>query len=308
VIVDLITERPERFMFTNKLPTLTGKNARVALTSFEAFRRTIHPEMLWNPFVLRITRELQEFAIAYEGGKRPKLAFSTPPQVGKSMAVEDFALWMAGRKPDWRTIYASYSEELGTRMSLSAQRTMVSRRYREVFPHMMVGVPGWIANNSMTEFARYQGSFRCTTINGPITGLGLNLGLLDDYVKGRAEASSKLLRDKTWAWFADDFLTRFSKDGAFLGIATRWHIDDLFGRLKKKWPEMRILNFPAFAEKEEGWRHKGDPLFPEHRPLEMWLDQKRIMSEASWAAEYQGHPFLSGSGAIPVEKLKVVPF
>jgi hypothetical protein len=176
--MDLITERPERFMLTNKLPVLTDNNARVARKSFEAFRRTIHPEMLWNPFVLRITRELQEFAIAYEGGKRPKLAFSTPPQVGKSMAVEDFALWMAGRRPDWRTIYASYSEELGTRISLSLQRTMVSLRYREVFPHMMVGVPGWIANNSMTEFARYQGSFRSTTINGPITGLGLNLGLM----------------------------------------------------------------------------------------------------------------------------------
>jgi hypothetical protein len=71
---------------------------------------------------------------------------------------------------------------------------------------------------------------------------------------------------------------------------------------------MRILTFPALAEKEEGWRHKGDPLFPEHKPIEMQMDQKRIMSEASWAAEYQGHPFLSGSGAIPIEKLKVVPF
>jgi hypothetical protein len=186
------------------------------------------------------------------------------------------------------------------------QRMMVSRRYREIFPHMMVGVPGWIANNNMTEFARYQGSFRSTTINGPITGLGLNLGLLDDYVKGRAEANSKLLRDTTWEWFADDFLTRFSKDGAFLGIATRWHIDDLFGRLKKKGPEMRILNFPAFAEKEEGWRHKGDPLFPEHRPLEMWLDQKRIMSEASWAAEYGQHPVLIGDNVFPIEKLRII--
>jgi hypothetical protein len=67
-----------------------------------------------------------------------------------------------------------------TAMMTSDERayTMVSLRYREVFPHMMVGVPGWIANNSMTEFARYQGSFRSTTINGPITGLGLNLGLM----------------------------------------------------------------------------------------------------------------------------------
>jgi hypothetical protein len=64
--------------------------------------------MLWNPFVLRLTRELERFGMAYESGKRPKLILSTPPQVGKSMAAEDFAAWMIGRQPDWRVIYASY--------------------------------------------------------------------------------------------------------------------------------------------------------------------------------------------------------
>jgi hypothetical protein len=54
----------------------------------------------------------------------------------------------------------------------------------------MVGVPGWIANTSMTEFAKFGGSFRSTTINGPIPGLELNLGILDDFVKGRAEANA----------------------------------------------------------------------------------------------------------------------
>jgi Terminase large subunit, T4likevirus-type, N-terminal len=241
--VDIVTERPERFVYTKGLPDLTDKNARIAKGSFEAFRRTIHPDMLWNPFVLRITRELERFAVAYEAGKRPKLAFCTPPQHGKSLSAQDFIAWMSGRQPNNKTIYASYSADLGTRMSLDLQRLMVTRRYREVFPHMMVGVPGWIANTSMTEFARYAGSFRSTTIEGKVTGLELNLGILDDFVKGRAEASSKTSRDKTWYWLTDDFLTRFSKDSAFLTIATRWHIDDLLGRLKKKWPEMRILTF-----------------------------------------------------------------
>jgi len=122
-------------------PVLRDNNARVARNSFEAFRRTVHPEMLWNPFVLRITRELEYFAEAYEGGRRPKLAFCTPPQHGKSLSAEDFAAWMSGRQPNKKTIYASYSEDLGTRMSLSLQRLMVSRRYREVFPRMMVACP-----------------------------------------------------------------------------------------------------------------------------------------------------------------------
>jgi hypothetical protein len=100
----VVTERPERFLYTKSIPAFTDKNARLARRSFEAFRRTIRPDMLWNPFVLRLTRELQRFGLAYEAGKRPKLALSCPPQTGKSTAAEDFALWMAGRQPDWRII------------------------------------------------------------------------------------------------------------------------------------------------------------------------------------------------------------
>src|ERR1700692_2476980 len=79
--------------------------------------------------------------------------------------------------------------------------------------------------------AGLSGCRRSTTINGPITGLELNLGILDDFVKGRAEAGSKVARDKTWHWLTDDFLTRFAWDSAFLCICTRWHIDDVLGRL-----------------------------------------------------------------------------
>jgi Terminase large subunit, T4likevirus-type, N-terminal len=272
----VVTERPQQFRYTTAIPTATKKNARLARRSFEAFRRTIRPEMIWNPFVLRLTRELERFGLAYGAGKRPKLILSTPPQVGKSMAAEDFAAWMIGRQPDWRTIYASYSEGLGTRINLNLQRTAMSRRYREVFPSIVIGASGWMADTTMIEFAGFNGSFRSTTIEGPITGFGLNLGIVDDYAKGRAEANSKQSRDKTWQWFTDDFLTRFAKDSAFLCIATRWHIADLFGQLKKKWPELRSLNFPALAEKDEGWRNKGDPLFPEHRPLEMWRGEQSM--------------------------------
>jgi phage terminase large subunit-like protein len=299
---------PKVYVDSKRFPIIAEQNARVARASFEAFRRTMRRDMLWNPFVLRLTRELQRFGAAFEAGKRPKLILSTPAQHGKSTIAEDFAAWISGRNPNFKTIFASYSEDLGIRMSLSLQRTMISPRYRQVFPHMVVDVPGWTFNTSLTEFAGFRGNFRATTINGPITGLELDLGILDDFVKGRAEANSKVAREKTWHWFTDDFLTRFSKDSALFAIATRWHIDDLFGRLQKKWPELVILNFPALAEKDEGWRNKGDPLFPEHKPLDFLLERKQLMSEASWSAEYQGKPFLTGSGAIPIEKLSIVPF
>ena len=117
-MVDLITERPKRFFYTARVPALTDKNARVARKSFEAFRRTIRPDMLWNPFVLRLTRELHQFGRALERGKRPKVAFCTPPQHGKSLAAEDFAAWISGRNPNYKTIYASYSEDLARVLAL----------------------------------------------------------------------------------------------------------------------------------------------------------------------------------------------
>jgi predicted phage terminase large subunit-like protein len=285
------------------------QNADISFNHFKAFRKTMRPDMLWSPFVHRLTRELARFGDAYERGKRPKLAICTPPQVGKSTGAEDLIAWLAGRNPNRKCIYASYAEALGTRMALNLQRTFTSPTYRELFPHIRVGVPGWTANTDLTEFFRFRGSFRATTIGGPITGLELDLGVLDDYTKGRAEASSKVARDRTWHWFADDFLARFSKDSALLVIATRWHIDDLLGRLKKKWPSLHLLTFPAIAEKDDvDWRKKGEPLFPEHKPLDFLLERKRLMSEASWQAEYQQQPFFAGSGAIPIENLRIVPY
>jgi hypothetical protein len=184
-----------------------------------------------------------------------------------------------------------------------------------VFPDFNVGQTHsrglrayWQLNSGLIEYIDCLGSFRNTTVRGQITGMELNLGIIDDFVKGRDEANSKVDRDKTWNWFTDDFMTRNAKDSALLVIATRWHVDDLIARMTIKWPKMRVLNFPAIAEMDEGWRVKGDPLFPEHKPLDFLLSQKALMSESSWSAEYQGHPFLIGSGEIPIEKLKVVPY
>jgi hypothetical protein len=75
-----------------------------------------------------------------------------------------------------------------------------------------------------------------------------------------------------------------------------------------KFPEIRTVSFTAIAERDEGWRKKGEALFEELKPLKMLFEQKRMMTEASWNAEYMQKPFLSGAGAIPIEKLKVVPF
>jgi hypothetical protein len=178
--------------------------------------------------------------------------------------------------------------------------------YQNIFPDFAVDQRGWICNTSLIEYVGDVGSFRNTTIEGPINGMELHLGVLDDYSKGRAEANSKVTRDKTWNWFTDDFLARFAQNSAMLIICTRWHIDDLIGRYEKKVTKLRQVNFSAIAEHDERYRRKGEPLFPALKSLSFLMERKQVMMEASWQAEYMGHPFLTSGGMFPIEKFRVM--
>jgi hypothetical protein len=90
---------------------------------FGYFRTLIRPTMLTSWWTREIAWALEEFYDDLIAGKRPRLAIGSPPQHGKSLAAEDFIAWVAGKNPDLKTIYASYSDELGTRTNLDLQRT-----------------------------------------------------------------------------------------------------------------------------------------------------------------------------------------
>jgi predicted phage terminase large subunit-like protein len=296
-----------RLFNTGDLRVRAEEAAFAARSSFVAFRRIIRPGMAWGWWVEQISLELDYFYAALVAGKRPKLVIMAPPQHGKSTAAEDFTAFLAGVNPDLKTIYASYSEDLGTRMNGNLRRLIQSQRFRGIFGNTRIGAPGWQMSSNVFDYVDHTGSFRNTTVGGAITGMGLNLGVVDDPVKGRAEAKSKTIRDRTWEWFVDDFMTRCANDSALLVIMTRWHVDDLVGRLRQKEPKMRTLVYPAIAERDDGFRRQGEALFPALKSLDFLLEQKKIMSQASWEAEYQQHPIIVGGGIFPIEKLGIVP-
>jgi len=158
------------------------------------------------------------------------------------------------------------------------------------------------------EFVDQDGMFRNTTVNGSITGEGFDLMIVDDPVKGRAEVSSPTIRDKTWAWFTDDLLTRQSERAALLFIGTRWHVDDPAGRVMERFGDrVRVLRFPAIAEHDEPFRRKGGALFPEMKSLQFLAEQRATLSDASWEALYQQSPYLVGGGIFPIERFQLVP-
>ncbi|MCR8526355.1 terminase family protein, partial [Escherichia coli] len=146
--------------------------------------------------------------------------------------------WIAGRNPDCRTIYGSFSERLGIRANLKLQRIYDSALFQSIFPETKISQSNVVTksgqtmrNREMIEYVGKGGYFRNTTVRGSITGESLDLGVIDDPIKGRTEANSSTIRDAAWDWFTDDFFTRFSEDAGLLIILTRWHIDDPVGRL-----------------------------------------------------------------------------
>jgi predicted phage terminase large subunit-like protein len=280
--------------------------ARAARGSFVAYRRLVRPTMLWGWWIEQVALELQLFHQALVAGERPMLAIVTPSQHGKSWSVEDFIAWTAGQNPNHKTIYASYSEDLGTLRNHNLRRTFESSVYGGIFPNTRIGTKGWQTNASQIEYVGHKGGFRNTTVGGQITGMELNLGVVDDPVKGRAEAQSKIVRDRTWAWFVDDFMTRFAADSGLIMVGTRWHIDDPIGRLIDREPRLRTLTYPAIAEADDGFRRKGEALFPALKPLDFLLERKHLMSEPSWQSVYQGHPYLVGGGMFPVELFRTI--
>lgn len=305
-----------------------GDLYRQARNDFGVFRRMIRPNMLWNWWTDEVARELQQFRADLLAGRRPKLALMAPPQHGKTEAACDFSAWIAGNNPDFKIIYASYSDALGIRANRTLQRTVSSEAFGKIFP-LQIGTKGWAANTDLIEFAGHDGSFRNVTVGGGITGFGLDLGIIDDPFKGRADANSELIRDKTWLWFTDDFLSRLSKSAGLLIIMTRWHVDDLLGRLlNQSSHEVRVLRYPALAEADEehwisdwqlttqgwvpAWKHlrrsKGEALFPEHKPKDSLLEQRNRLSQASWESLYQQNPIIAGGGQLPIANLKVLHF
>lgn len=287
---------------------------------FHAFRRYMHPDLKWDWWVQEISLALDQFYIDFIAGKRPKLAIFSPPQHGKSMTATDFMAWFAGKQPIKKQIFASYSDELGVRTNGDIQRMMASAAYRNVFPELLIGKPGarnLIANSDHIQYRpatgiidpNHLGEFRNTTVDGPINGFAMHLGVIDDPVKSRKEAQSLTTRNKIWQWLTDDFFGRFDENAAMLIIMTRWHIDDPMGRLLDKWKgtPVRVLSYPAIAEEEETYRSVGEALFPSHKSADFLLERKGLLTKASWEALYQQKPINVGGGMLPTDKLTVVP-
>lgn len=298
---------------SRKLELLKELQIRRARVDFYTYRQIMNPKAKWGWWQREIAGNLQQFYIDLCGRKRPKLVIQAPPQHGKSVQIIDFISWLAGKNPDLRTIYTAFSERLGIRANLRLQRMFDSDKYAEIFPRTKTNragagheASGYLRNREIIEYVGQEGCFRNTTVQGSITGESLDIGVIDDPIKGRAEANSQTVRDGAWDWLTDDFFSRFSDEAGLLCILTRWHIDDPIGRLLQKFDDVKLLSYPAIATDDEPNRLRGEALFPEHKPLEFLLERKHVMIPGNWEALYQQSPVLSDGNMFKPDQMPVV--
>lgn len=258
-----------------------------------------------------IAAELQQFYFDVMAGKQPRLIIQAPPRSGKSeLFSRRFPAWAFGQNPNLQMIAASYSADLSSRMNRDVQRIIDSEEYAGVFPETSfssntsasINSQKNIRNSEIFEIAGNSGSYRSAGVGGGITGMGADIAIIDDPVKDAKEANSQTYRDSVWDWYTSTFYTRLSpKSGILLGM-TRWHEDDLAGRLladmKNGGDQWRVVSFPAIAEEDEQYRKEGDALHPERYDLTHLTKIKKAVGTQTWNALYQQRPSSKGGDVI----------
>jgi predicted phage terminase large subunit-like protein len=278
-----------------------------AKDDFYTFRRLIRPKDTIGWFYKSITQDLQDFYTEWQLGLKPQLVIEAPPQHGKSQALIDFIAWVGGRDQDNKIIFSSFSGNLSARANTTLQRIMDSTKYKKIFGQVIPNKlrTGKARHGSLIEFVDGIGYFRNTTVGGPITGESLDLGVIDDPIKGRASANSTTVRNTTWDWYTNDFKTRFSENAAFIMILTRWHTDDPAGRLQSD-KDVKFIKYKAIAEVDDKQRKAGEPLFPEWKSLKFLNKIRKTLTVDHFESLYQQNPVIQGGNMFKTEWFKPV--
>jgi predicted phage terminase large subunit-like protein len=266
----------------SRLNLLQEKRARLAATeTLAAFTEYTFPQYKTAEHHRLICEKLE----AVERGEIDRLMIFMPPRHGKSeLASKRFPAWYLGRNPDKQVITASYNSDLAGDFGRQVRNIVREQRFRNVFPSVSLAEDSQAANRWNTSAG---GSYVAAGVGTAVTGRGAHLLLIDDPVKDREEAESETRRDTVWNWYTSTAYTRLMPGGAVILIQTRWHEDDLAGRLLEaeatggdKWHKLIL---PAIMS-------NGQALWPEWYPIEELQRRKSAIGLRDFSALYQQQP------------------
>jgi len=256
---------------------LARRRARESLLAFAEYTNAAYEPA---PHHERIAQALE----AVERGEIKRLMITMPPRHGKSeLASRRFPAWFIGRNPGKQIIAASYNSDLASDFGREVRNIVGSPEFSALFKSLLAQ-DSKAANRWHTDEG---GMYVAAGVGTAITGRGADILLIDDPFKDRQEADSEITRQRVWDWYTSTAYTRLMPGGAVIVINTRWHDDDLSGRLLAdqedggdKW---ELLSLPAIDS-------AGNPLWPEWYPLERLEQIRSVLPARDWNALYQQNP------------------
>jgi len=268
-----------------------------ASDGFLKWLKRTSPSLEWeNAHQLELLKKLERIT----SGESKRLLIFMPPRHGKSeMVTIRYAAWRIICDPKLNIILGCYNQKLADRFS---------RRIRQaVNDSGSVKLASDRRGSSEWE-TKEGGGVRAVGVGSGVTGYGAGLVIIDDPVKNRAEAESAVRRDNAWHWYSDDIYTRLEPDAPVIVIQTRWHEDDLSGRLLKNvdyGDQWEVIKLAAIAEADDPLRRlAGDALWPSRFSKERLEQVKRQMGSYSFAALYQQEPVPHDGGMFKRDHFK----
>lgn len=284
-----------------------------ARSSLREFIAHVKPDFQFNWHHELLIAELEQV----RSGDLKRMKVHMPPQHGKSTVVQYFCAFMFGDNPDIRIVLGSYNMKLARKASRAVKAIMGSSAYRQLFPKSKLG---GAASKDTANTADYfeiegrRGYFMSAGVDSSLTGYSYDIGIIDDPVKSRAEAESEVYRENTHDWYKSTFYTRKSGDAAILVIQTRWHQDDLSGRLElvdegegaEGW---RTISLPAIAEEpiaDYDPRKVGEALWADRYDTNNLKKTETTVGVYEFSALYQQTPQPSSGGLFKREKFQII--
>jgi hypothetical protein len=246
-------------------------------------------------------------------GRRRRLIIQMPPGHGKSEgASRNLRAYMFGKHPDLRVIASSHTADLAAEMNRDVQRIIASPRYQTAFPATRLcrttDAEGR-RNANLFDVAGRRGYYKAAGVGGAISGRRFDVGIFDDPIKDGLAANSPTTREAVWSWYTSTFHTCQARGAGIIICLTRWHQDELVGRLLARaesgegepWD---VLSLPAVAtgknQHPDDSRKPGEALWPWFRPLAE-LEKIEQIEPRDFAALYQQDPIGEGGTEWPQE-------
>ncbi len=243
---------------------------------------------------------LAEKLLDLAAGRIRRLAVSMPPRHGKTTFVsQHFPAWWLGVHPEHRVMLVAHQHEFAASWA-GRVRDSLAEWGPDVFgvtASPKAAAAAWDLLDAESG-RRTGGGCNAYGTGAGIAGRGGDLIVVDDPLPGQEAANSPTQRAKAWAWFQADLLTRAEPGARVLCVATRWHEDDVIGRIEAQQDAgeggepWTIINLPAIAEDDDDplGRAPGEALWPARFPVEALDVKRREVGPWTWSALYQGRP------------------